>query len=352
MATIQAETNAIPVKAKVSPMKNVVIGVLTCISIAFMVSTIVLVTKTPDAASTSSTPSSTKPPAGTNPCEGTKPTSGYPNLDCFDKSIKEQAGATVTKGYQGDFNSTAVPITGPFFEAGLCPVNVHFHLGAEHLSAGEFDEDGTGPTAIGSGEHRRNSRSEDAVREGFQCKLYDNHDEKFTKAFDWKHCKGMEVGQTYEIHWPHSKGGACGTPNQYQTPFYDGVFCKAAKLAPSTWEAIGVQSQVFVIVNDESYYYPDLMRGMIQDDAYGADLAMYTGSTTGTTRNNKICSSYAPITWHVDRKCQLISASAFDKMCADMSAQRDDMSDDLHAHGARELVDNAFAANNQVDGPQ
>ena len=84
-----------------------------------------------------------------------------------------------------------------------------------------------------------------------------------------------------------------------------------------------MQSQVFVIVNDESYYYPDLMRGMIQDDAYGADLAMYTGSTTGTTRNNKICSSYAPITWHVDRKCQLISASAFDKMCADMSAQRD-----------------------------
>jgi hypothetical protein len=36
-------------------------------------------------------------------------------------------------------------------------------------------------------------------------------------------------------------------------------------------------------------------------------------------------------------------------MCADMKAQRDDMSDDLYAHGSRELVDDALAANNQKD---
>ena len=44
----------------------------------------------------------------------------------------------------------------------------------------------------------------------------------------------MRVGETYEVHWPHSALGACGTPLQYQTPFYDGVFCNAGKLAPST----------------------------------------------------------------------------------------------------------------------
>ncbi len=43
----------------------------------------------------------------------------------------------------------------------------------------------------------------------------------------------------------------------------------------------------------------------------------------------------------------MISASSFDKLCADMKAQRDDMSDDLYAHGSRELVADMFVANNQ-----
>ena len=181
---------------------------------------------------------------------------------------------------------------------------------------------------------------------GNQCLHYDSNDVKFTKTFDWQHCIGMHVGETYEVHWPHSKGGACGTVNQYQTPFYDGVFCHASKLAPTTQESIGVQAQVFVIVNDEDYYFPDLFRGMIVDGDIGSDIAYFTGSTTGTTRNNEICSAYAPITWQVDRQCHMISASTFDKMCMDMKAQRDDMSDDLHPHGSRELVTDENAANN------
>jgi len=137
-------------------------------------------------------------------------------------------------------------------------------------------------------------------------------------------------------------------PPTYQTPFYDGVFCGENGVAlTSTHEQIGVQGQVFTIINDDKYYYPDLIRGMIVDGDMGTDIAMYTGSTTGTSRDNTICSAYTPITWQVDRKCHLISASSFDKMCADMKAQRDDMSDDLHAHGSRELVADHLAANNQ-----
>jgi hypothetical protein len=164
----------------------------------------------------------------------------------------------------------------------------------------------------------------------------------------------MHVGETYEVHWPHSGIGACHTPHQFQTPFYDGVFCGwtqgVADLvtadAQNLVNTVGVQAQVFTIVNDESYYYPDLMRGAIVDGQMWYDVAAYTGSTTGTTRNNVQCSAYTPITWQVDRKCHLISASTFDKMCADMKQQPDDMSDDLHAHGARELVKTALAANN------
>jgi len=48
----------------------------------------------------------------------------------------------------------------------------------------------------------------------------------------------------------------------------------------------------------------------------------------------------------------MISASSFDKMCADMMAQRDDMTDDLYAHGARELVADYIASNNQVTRKQ
>merc|ERR1712083_672025 len=101
--------------------------------------------------------------------------------------------------------------------------------------------------------------------------------------------------------------------------------------------------------NDEAYYYPDLMRGMIIDGDYGADMAVYTGSTTGTTRNNTVCSAYTPITWQVDRKCHLISASSFDKMCADMKSQHDDMLGDMHPHGSRVLVWQNLTANNQAN---
>jgi len=186
------------------------------------------------------------------------------------------------------------------------------------------------------------------VRKGFSCHKYDKDDTRFTTKYPWKHCIDMQVGETYEVHWPHSAAGACGTPWQYQTPFYDGVFCMPGiiSLSPlNTFQKIGVQAQIFTIVNDERYYYPDLIRGMIVDGHYGHDMAYYTGSTTGTSRSNTMCSKYTPITWQVDRKCHLISASSFDKLCADMKLQSDDMSADLRPNGARELVADAYAAN-------
>jgi hypothetical protein len=257
-------------------------------------------------------------------------------------NVGPQAGANVTKGYNGSMPVDYVPITTPYWQNGMCPVNVHWHLGAEHLSVGQFDETGSGPAFP--------EEVDGGNRPGFQCTLYDETDSKFTKPYDWKHCQNMEVGQTYEVHWPHSAAGACGTPNQYQTPFYDGVFCTDGVLT-DTAKQIGVQAQIFTIVNDEDYFWPDLMRGMIVDPetGMGQDIAMYTGSTTGDSRSNEICSQYSPITWQVDRKCHLVSASTFDKMCADMKMQRDDMSDDLYPHGSRPLVADELAAANHAN---
>merc|ERR1711990_1134325 len=155
----------------------------------------------------------------------------FSNSDCMKDNIVqvlEQAGANVTKGYKGKLDAgDRTPITAEYSEAGLCPVNVHWHLGAEHYSAGEYDEFGTGPqhSSIASEESGGSRRAAVPVRLGFRCRKYDQNDRKFTTPYEWKHCDtSMMVGETYEVHWPHSSAGACGTPNQYQTPFYDGVF--------------------------------------------------------------------------------------------------------------------------------
>jgi len=292
-----------------------------------------------------------------NPCEGQKPYHAGPgdnyfsNTECVKEHIVqtlEQAGGNVTKGYVGGLDAKdRMPITEAYDQTDLCPVNVHWHLGAEHLSVGQFDDHGYGPG--GDDDHRRLAGD---VRLGGRCHHYKANDAKFTTPFDWKHCSNMHVGETYEIHWPHSAAGACGTKHQYQTPFYDGVFCHDGiiTIAPlNTYEKIGVQAQIFTVVNDEAYYYPDLLKGMIVEGDKGQDIAKYTGSTTGTSRDNEVCSRYTPITWQVDRKCHMISASSFDKLCADMMEQADDMKDDTHPHGAREIVAHHLTANNQQD---
>jgi len=270
-----------------------------------------------------------------NLCEGTKP--DLPKIDCTG-DIGEQSGTNVTAGYQGSYQTSAKPITTTYAEAGLCPVNVHWHAGTEHYSEGQFDENGRGPE-----EHEHEGESE--VRRGFRCHLYNDSNSIFTTEYDWKHCKHMQVGETYEIHWPHSKGGDCGTAFQYQTPFYDGVFCHAEKITNTAGD-IGVQAQVFTVVNDENFFVPDLIKGMRVREDLGKDIGYYTGSTTGTSVDNEICSAYSPITWQVDRVCHLVSASSFDKMCEDMKAQADDLSGDMHPHGARYLVKDDMAANN------
>jgi len=120
--------------------------------------------------------------------------------------------------------------------------------------------------------------------------------------------------------------------------------------AVTTHDNVGVQAQVFTIVNDETYYYPDLIKGAIiinslaSNKDFWSGVAIYTGSTTGTSRDNVVCSAYSPITWQVDRKCHMISASSFDKLCADVKSQVDDMADDLYPRGSREHVSNELAS--------
>ncbi len=338
------------------------------------------------------------PAVDKNPCAGKKPAkgAGFDNFQCVQSSVMmavEQAGGNVSLGYnQGTHmkegqNSLNTPVTTTLAEAGMCPVNVHWHLGAEHTSIDEYTVAHTADATNGPSTATYDARqpagrkllaSGGTTYLGGRCTKYPSLTADQKKDYDWKYCKKMVVGETYEVHWPHSEMGACNTKWQYQYPFYDGVLCRLGEEAYPGKGAfglgkvgetadplslpgqIGVQGQVFVVVNDENYYYPDMLRGMIVADAsaiggngvMGKEVTAYTGSTTGTSRDNTICSAYGPITWHVDRKCHLISASSFDKMCKDMLEQGDDMSDDIYPHGAREVVSDELSANNRDDlGP-
>ena len=144
---------------------------------------------------------------GDNVCVGKKPLHAnaegddnyFSNTECMKDNViqvLEQAGANVTLGFVGGMDvGNRFPITEPYWKEGLCPVNVHWHLGAEHLSVGQYDEAGSGPSASKS----RKLLAGSDVREGFQCHHYDAADAKFTTEFEWKHCKDMHVGNTYEV---------------------------------------------------------------------------------------------------------------------------------------------------------
>merc|ERR1711990_986498 len=206
----------------------------------------------------------------------------------------------VTLGYSGTHDSTATPVKTTLKEAGMCPVNVHWHLGSEHISAGQYDMEYTKDASNGPATSGYDARQPASGRKllagsgtvylGGRCggdsnAKYNSLTDPQKTDYAWKYCKDMVVGETYEVHWPHSDMGACNTKWQYQYPFYDGVLCRLGEEAyPGKGKfglgtvggendplslpgQIGVQGQVFVVVNDEDYYYPDMLRGMIITDA-------------------------------------------------------------------------------------
>merc|ERR1719199_1064456 len=158
---------------------------------------------------------------------------GLGDLDCEHAQVGAQSGTDVTKGAAGtkDMTDTPGPIVS-YNDKGMCTVNVHWHIGAEHKSTGEYDEDAAfdhpnKDTYAGS--HRRLASADGGMRIGHMChkgkELWEGshpsvrNTDGTVKEYDWKYCKDMHVGLTYEFHWPHSSLGACQTPWQYQYHF-------------------------------------------------------------------------------------------------------------------------------------
>jgi hypothetical protein len=275
------------------------------------------------------------------------------DLDCGDENTRVQAAADVTVGSMGEMTADLLPIETPFTEVeGMCAVNAHWHLGAEHRNTGTYDIPGADWIAENDPEA---PPEEEDIEPGNFCPDYDAGDPMFTTEYAFEHCsENMRVGYTYEVHWPHSNLGMCDTEWQYQSHFMNGVLCKAneADMLPtdaveSVFEnqatRIGVQAQVFTIVNDPAYDYPDWNPLDGWNTALAMDVAIYQGSTTGQQNGNETCrGTGGMVTWQVDRGCHFISASAFDNLCRLMLEQRVDMTEDTHPHNARETTDAAI----------
>ena len=308
---------------------------------------------------------------GENPCidsTGQAPLrADLGDIECEDAGA--QSATDVTKGAAGDLDPALAPIV-DYNDMGMCTVNVHWHIGAEHRSEGQYDEaaafDHPNKDTY-AGSHRRLASADGGMRIGHMCtkgkELWEANDASVrnsdgsVKEYDWKYCKDMHVGLTYEFHWPHSSLGACQTPWQYQYHFLDGVLCgatqggidiaTAANALTTKAHAIGVEGQVFTIVNggDAAAKRPtwDVLNGW--DRQAAKDVAYYQGSTTGDAvqsgahAGDKCRGTGDLVTWHVDRECHTLEASTMDEMCRRMLViSADDMSPDVIPHGARETV--------------
>jgi len=210
----------------------------------------------------------------------------------------------------------------------LSLANVHFHLGAEHRA----DEYKSESLMI-----QWNPDSNE-TRPGYACRAPPT----VADPYDWKYCKGVKVGYTYEVHFVHSSAGYSTDQIQHSvdTELDDGLGGAAhgyGALNPT----IGVEAQVFYI--DKSAPAHDgtrLVRGFMDEfdtPAVRKEVWAYLGSTTGESLNNTICSPYQ-VSWHVDTTCHLIHPRDFDEMCNEMIT-RYKMESDLSPQGSRVLVD-------------
>jgi len=226
------------------------------------------------------------PSLSLNPCNDAPIALALVNLPCEDGKV--QSGANVTIGAVGLMAADLDPIPLPLKDSGACAVNVHWHLGAEHLNVGTYDQDGDAwmaANAPATAAHRQLAE-EGTTDVGHFCPGYNATDTKYTTEYAWEYCTGMHVGYTYEFHWPHSNLGQCNTEWQFQSPFMDGVLCAATvggmspqagvdSIFTAQTTKIGVMAQVFTIVNDAQYDYPtwDSLDGWNFDLA--TDIAIY-----------------------------------------------------------------------------
>jgi hypothetical protein len=152
------------------------------------------------------------------------------------------------------------------------------------------------------------------------------------KPYEFQYCKGdVAVGKSYEIHYVHSSAGY--TKEEGTEAEVDGIddgLGGAANGRGLLNPMVVVEAQVFQIVNGADNV-GDMLHGWTVVGHNNS--VMYSGSTTGPSHTNSICSPYV-ITWHVDKDCHLVSPASFDNLCKQMKDMYK-LTADLKPHGSR-----------------
>jgi len=203
----------------------------------------------------------------------------------------------------------------------LSLANVHFHLGAEHKADEYLNEYLMDEWTSDSNE----------TRPGYMC--FEPH--TVADRYEFKHCKGVQEGYTYEVHFVHSSAGySADQIDHADTEELDDGLGGAAHGYGALNPTIGVEAQVFHIdQNATPHDGASLVKGFLDERK---EVWAYLGSTTGSSLNNTICSPYQ-VSWHVDIMCHKIRPQDFDDMCKEMK-NRYGLDDDLSPHGSRVLV--------------
>jgi len=243
-----------------------------------------------------------------------------------------QAPRDLSTGAPG--NKTPKAATLNDAQANFLPLtNVHFHLGAEHKS--DNYNNGTDASAYDAANAGNGRRLAANPRPGFMCPTASLTAQQM-QPYQFQHCKGdVAVGKSYEIHYVHSSAGYDqDTKGDAGVDGIDDGLGGAANGRGLLNPMVVVEGQVFQIVNGGPTVN-DMLHGWTVVGHNNS--VMYSGSTTGPSHNNEICSPYV-ITWHVDLECHQVDPASFDNLCKQMKDLYK-LEADLKPHGSRLILD-------------
>jgi hypothetical protein len=210
-------------------------------------------------------------------------------------------------------NTSIFSLSPSYKEMNLC--NLHFHVNAEHKAKDFSIYAGDGVNGLGG---------------GYQCNDTKSLSQSELQAPKTNFCKDVKPGDTIEVHWVYT---SCET-----TPGKSLNSCFSdACINPN----LRVESKVFLVVNDASALnFMDFAYGGNIVDGYHQAKSLptntgkpveYVGSTTGPTYTEQKCSPFQG-TWSVRSNCAKVDINSLSEWC------KDNVFEENHAHGVRELV--------------
>ncbi|MFT6046268.1 MAG: hypothetical protein ACI9WC_001973 [Arenicella sp.] len=210
-------------------------------------------------------------------------------------------------------NTVKFDLASPSSEMNLC--NIHFHANAEHKAQAFNIYAGDGKDVYGS---------------GYQCGMSKQLTKAERKTPEGEICKGLQPGDTIEVHWVHTSCDVEPGPGL-------GSCLSDACANPD----LRVETQVFTLVNDSNArsindlsYDGNQANGFHQAKVIPNDTGtpiQFMGSTTGPSYTEQACSGLQ-VTWSVRPQCAKLDINTIGKWCESNAFEEG------HAHGVRKLV--------------